>query len=345
MSLHGIKRQRIVIFTPWFYPHIGGVETVTDLLAYGLSQRNEVVVVTSYPSGGLERNWPFSVVRRASWREKWRVVRSADVILMFGSSLRFIGFPLLARKPVVVNHYTWFPWRQRPLICALQWLACLLVTNVAPSRVIAQNIGLRTRVMPNPFDDSTFRAYADTVRTHDLVFLGRLVSEKGVDILLNALASLRTQGLRLGLTVIGKGDAAEVLRCLSCRLGLVDQVRWTGPLSGESLAKELARHRIMVVPSRWREPFGIVALEGLASGCRLVVADNGGLIEAAGPQAVPFSAGDPVALANAIRHVLSTDHQLDQIVLKQHLARFSAENVTIEYESLFHSLTGQNSSC
>jgi glycosyltransferase involved in cell wall biosynthesis len=257
---------------------------------------------------------------------------------MFIPSLRFIGLPLLARKPIVVNHYTWFPWRQRPLICALQKLVCRLVTNVAPSQMLAQEIGVPARMMPNPFDSSMFRARTDAPRTHDLVFLGRVVEEKGADILLNALAILRDGGLRPRLTVIGKGDATAVLQALSSKLGLADQVRWVGPLSGKPLAQELARHKIMVVPSRWREPFGIVALEGLASGCRLVVADNGGLLEAAGPHGIPFAAGDPVALAGAIRLALTTDAKLGDEAVDKHLARFSVRQVTLEYEQLFSSL-------
>ena len=63
----------------------------------------------------------------------------------------------------------------------------------------------------------------------------------------------------------------------------------------------MARAAIVVVPSRWQEPFGLVALEALASGAALICADRGGLREVAGDAAVYVDPDDPAALAAAIR--------------------------------------------
>jgi UDP-glucose:(glucosyl)LPS alpha-1,2-glucosyltransferase len=62
----------------------------------------------------------------------------------------------------------------------------------------------------------------------------------------------------------------------------------------------MARAAIVVVPSRWQEPFGLVALEALASGAALICADRGGMREVAGDAAIYVDPDDPAALAAAM---------------------------------------------
>ena len=90
------------------------------------------------------------------------------------------------------------------------------------------------------------------------------------------------------------------------------------------------RHRVMVVPSIWEEPFGIVALEGLACGCEVVIARSGGLPEATGPFGVTFKRGDPVDLANVINFVLTHKIQADKVAVRAHLRNFTVESTTTE---------------
>ena len=331
--------MRILIFSPWFPPSFGGVETVVQLLAAGLSLEHVVTVATTFPSNEPEAERPYTVLRRARLGELLRAVRAADVVLMFSASLRFIGLPLLLRKPLAVNHYTWPTWDTRPLITALQWIARLGAIDVAPSEAVACTYGRRTRVLPNPFDDHVFREHAKGPRDRDLVFLGRLVEEKGVDLLLDALIFLRNSGRTPSLTLIGDGPAAPGLKARSEALGIAAQIHFAGVKSGSELAGELGRHRVMVVPSRWREPFGIVALEGLASGCRLVIADDGGLPEAAGPTGILFARGDASSLAKAIAKALNADDTFcDSAAIERHLDRYSIHKVACAYTDFFRQM-------
>ena len=64
---------------------------------------------------------------------------------------------------------------------------------------------------------------------------------------------------------------------------------------------------MLAVPSRWREPFGIVALEGIACGCVVVASEGGGLAEAVGPCGLTFANGDTAALAAQLGRVLGDD--------------------------------------
>ncbi len=330
--------MNILIFTPFFAPRVGGVETVSQLLAAALNVRHQVSLVTTTPGPAVDPG--FQVLRGPSLAAITRLCRRADAILSFGPSLRFIPIPLLLGKPLVINHYTWFAPDREP-ITTIQRALCRLrrVTNLAPSRMLAEEIDLNARYMPNPFDLDLFLCTRSETRNRDVVFLGRLVREKGVDVLLRALGRLQQRHQRLHLTVIGEGPDEARLRSLAHQLGVAGQVEWAGRLQGEALALALSSHRIMAVPSVWREPFGVVALEGLASGCRLLVSDNGGLIEAAGPSARHFAAGDDAALADALEASIATPATADQTAgADDHLASFRADRVATQYETLFRHL-------
>ena len=96
----------------------------------------------------------------------------------------------------------------------------------------------------------------------------------------------------------------------------------------------------MIVPSRWAEPFGIVALEGIATGCALVASSGGGLPDAVGPCGLLFPNGDAAALALALKKVLSDEGCRHQIIEAGpvHLENFTPGHVASLYLSLFESL-------
>src|SRR5690606_36216333 len=122
-----------------------------------------------------------------------------------------------------------------------------------------------------------FKIYPDEPRTFDFVFVGRLVSQKGCEMLIDACAQLTVP---FTLNIIGNGVEAEKLMEKVLTLGLEKQIRFLGRMDGEPLAKMLNRHKVMIVPSMDVEGFGIVVLEGLACGCKLIVSNAGGLTEA-----------------------------------------------------------------
>lgn len=323
----------VLVFTPWFHPHLGGVETTVDLLARELAATGyAVTVLTPYPSGEPESRQPFRLLRRPGPVDAWRAVRAADIVLMFGPSLRFLWLPLAQRKSVVINHFTWIGWRPRPAITAAQRLLARAACNVAPSMDLARHVG--GSVMPNPFDDAVFHEYDDVRRDGDLVFLGRLKEDKGLGVLLDALRLLRDAGEERKLCVIGTGPDGPALKSRATQLGIGDAVQWRGAMQGEPLARELARHRTLVAPSLCREAFGIVVLEGLACGCAIVCSDHGGLPEAAGGLGVTCPAGDPAALVAALQRARAAT-PADRAAREAHLAQYRPAAVARRYIDLF----------
>ncbi|WP_338817989.1 D-inositol-3-phosphate glycosyltransferase [Moorella thermoacetica] len=111
-----------------------------------------------------------------------------------------------------------------------------------------------------------------------ILFVGRLVVEKGVQVLLAALARLKRLYPGARLIVAGAGPYAGELQTMANNLGLADRVEFTGFVSEEVRNRLLARSRVAVFPSLY-EPFGIVALEAMAAGIPVIVSRTGGLAE------------------------------------------------------------------
>jgi len=129
---------------------------------------------------------------------------------------------------------------------------------------------------------------------------------------------------------------------MSNKLGLSGQIRFTGTLQGQPLADLLNRHRIMVVPSRYEEPFGIVALEGLACGCVPVVSERGGLVDAIIGHGYTFPNGDATTLAQVLAEILQApDVALSRLAnVQTHLDRCSSHRVAKQYLDIFQQKIG-----
>lgn len=149
-----------------------------------------------------------------------------------------------------------------------------------------------------------------------LVFCGRLVYEKGVHDLLAALPRLRRRHPGLRLVIAGDGPHRSELQAQARRRRLGRSVVWAGFRTRDELAALVAAADCVVVPSIY-EPFGMVALEGMAAGTPVIASDTGGLREIVvdGVTGVRFTPGNVSGLANAVSGVLTDE------VLSRRLAR------------------------
>jgi glycosyltransferase involved in cell wall biosynthesis len=202
--------------------------------------------------------------------------------------------------------------------------------NIYISEAIAKHVGHQGTVLGNPYDHLTFKLHAEVTRDRDIVFLGRLVSDKGCDLLVDALRLLKSKGVQPTTTIIGDGPERQVLEQQVLEADLQTQICFVGKMSGDLLAKELNRHRVMAIPSRWNEPFGIVALEGMACGCFPVVSSGGGLPEATGRHGVIFENCDASGLAKAIQSAIdATSNGVPDY--SSHLENYKAHTVARRY--------------
>lgn len=325
--------MRILFSSYAFAPSTGGIETVSALLAEEFAAAgHEVELITETPGPNEQRD--YHVTRQPSLPQLLRLLRWSDVVFQNNITLRSLLPALLFRKPTLVVHQTWLRNVHGQIDWAPRLKRTLLdrLTNVSISQAVAADIEHASVVVSNPYRDDLFRELPDVARDKAFVFVGRLVSDKGVDLLLRALAQLRDHSL----TIIGDGPELDNLRTLTRELCLSERVTFAGQKSGIDLVRALNEHRVMVVPSRWAEPFGIVALEGIACGCAVVGSADGGLPEAIGPCGITFPNGDVEGLAAALRRILAESGMLASLRenAAAHLARHRAQSIASQYLEL-----------
>lgn len=309
-----------------FFPSTGGIETASNLLAREfVALRHEVRVVTQTEGNG---DFPFAVIRRPGPLELFRQVRWCDLFLQNNISLRTLWPLLFVRRPLFVAHQTWITnpdssvgWQHH-----LKRFVLRNATSLAISRAVAEQLPGPSIQVGNPYDDKVFKNVPPDSRTRELIFVGRLVSDKGANLLLEAMALLESKPR---LTIAGDGPERATLEKQTAELELQSRVEFIGSQTSEQLARLLRQHQILVVPSRWREPFGIVALEGIACGCVVVGSAEGGLAEAIGPCGLTFPNGDAQALSNALSRLLEDPAECDYLRQNAaaHLARFTPRHV------------------
>ncbi|NTV64767.1 MAG: glycosyltransferase family 4 protein, partial [Oscillochloris sp.] len=135
-------------------------------------------------------------------------------------------------------------------------------------------------------------------------YVGRIVAEKGLQVLLDAWPQISRAHARL--LVAGTGGYLDALQNQALTAGLAEQVCFAGFMSDDERDKIYRVADVAVFPSLY-EPFGIVALEASAAGCPLVVSDAGGLAEVVrhGETGLIAPAGDAAALAAAVLECLN----------------------------------------
>jgi glycosyltransferase involved in cell wall biosynthesis len=135
-----------------------------------------------------------------------------------------------------------------------------------------------------------------------VVFAGRIVTPKGVAVLIRAARSVDAE-----FVVCGDGWQLEAMRKLARKLGVQERVRFTGWLAPSELARELAEASVVAMPSLWPEPFGLVGIEAHAAGRPVIASATGGVADwlQDGVSGLLVKPGDPRALAGALDRLLA----------------------------------------
>ncbi|MGQ9558274.1 MAG: 1,4-alpha-glucan branching protein domain-containing protein [Desulfurispora sp.] len=190
------------------------------------------------------------------------------------------------------------------VICCSAYMA----TEVAELFQIGRD---RIEVIPNGVNvasvqlDEKLRGEVERVPGR-LVFLGRLVPEKGAQVLIQALALLKSGFPHVHLLLAGRGPYEQALKELVTQCQVADRVEFVGFVNDLGRNILLASAQVAVFPSLY-EPFGIVALEAMAAGVPVVIADTGGLAEIVqhGVDGYKVPPGDARLLARYIGELLN----------------------------------------
>ncbi|MGB4564768.1 MAG: glycosyltransferase family 4 protein [Dethiobacteria bacterium] len=234
----------------------------------------------------------------------------------------------------------WLTYESWRVICCSQYMREELerVFQLPGDKIRVIYNGIRPQAFQVSGKDPAVRDRYAAPGEKILFFIGRLVREKGVQVLLEALPLLRDR-FPVRLVVAGKGPYEEELHRLARQLGVDGQVAFAGFVDDYTRNQLYAQAEVAVFPSLY-EPFGLVALEAMAAGTPVVVGNCGGFMETVqqGVNGLRAAVGDPVDLARQISLLLE-DRELAAKIARRALAdvaeKFSWTILARQTEALY----------
>jgi glycosyltransferase involved in cell wall biosynthesis len=174
----------------------------------------------------------------------------------------------------------WLTYEAWKVICCSRYMVdeVYRVFNLPGDKVVHIDNGVRPERFKNRPVPDNFKSRFALPHERIIYYVGRLVREKGVQVLIEAASKILAGCPDAKFVIAGTGPFEVFLRNQARDMGLGDKIMFTGYLSDEDRDLLYQIADAAVFPSLY-EPFGIVALEAMASGTPLVVSDSGGLAE------------------------------------------------------------------
>lgn len=383
---------RLLIYSHFFAPSTGGVETVVLALAKGLVELPapfDVTVVTQTPAGDFQdETLPHRIVRNPALITLWKLIQEADLVHIAGTALPPMILSLLTGKPTVVEHHGFqsicptgqlllepentpcpghfmagrhrFCLRCQPksapftslrlwLLTFLRRRLCQQVSlNLVPTHWLGGLIQLpRTEAVPHGVSvTSSVREKASIKPANPkIVFIGRLVITKGVQILLEAARRLQEQQHTFDLVIVGDGPERGTLEKFCKDHQLTSLVSFLGEVPQASLDEVFSHARAVVVPSLGGEVFGMVIAENMARRLPLVASDLGAFIEVMGDAGISFKTGDATDLAAKLAPLLKQQDLADKLAdtaLQRAKQCFTQAEMINGHARIYHRMLGSS---
>lgn len=338
--MENFKEKPNILFISFaFYPQIGGIEVNSDILtAYFHKKGYPIKVVTRVKEDG-EREFPFPVLRNPGFGKLLALHKWADVVFENNISLRLSWHRIFYRSISIIT-INGRVSREDGSISVRDRIKRMAFEKA--SEVIAVSGAMRDVFFPratvigNPYRNEIFKDLNRNRPQLSFVFLGRIVSEKGVHIAIEAIEKLTEYALHYDvkptLRIIGDGPEMDKLTGLVRQKHLQNQISFEGRKEGDALVESLNACKYLLVPSA-NEGFGNVAIEGMACGCLPFVSDCGGLPEAIGDAGIKFKTFSTDALVSAIIEVLKNpDIEASyRSKMETHLAQHQPDKVAQKY--------------
>jgi glycosyltransferase involved in cell wall biosynthesis len=387
--------MKVVIFSTYFLPVVGGVQTYVKLLAQGLTQfanahggeTIEVTVVTETSGSAAEDSrFPYRIVRKPRRKELWRLIRDCDVLHLAGPSLLPMALAWWMHRPFTIEQHGYqaicpngllflqpqksvcpgyFRERryQRCIKCRSAeiglaaslrsllltfprlWLSNRAAANIAITDHVDKRLRLnRSCTIYYGVEDSPTGEIGSAPPCPEIAspikiaYVGRLVAEKGLPLLLRAARQIKDDGLSFRLFFIGDGPERKPLADLATQLHVEDCVTFAGGLRDKDLAQAVRDVSIVVMPSIWEETAGLSAIEQMMRGGAVVAADIGGLSEVVGEAGLKFPPHDWEGLAACIRELAGSSQvraRLGAMAQRRAREKFSIDRMIREHAQVF----------
>lgn len=235
-------------------------------------------------------------------REPW--TRGAMAAFAAARGMR-VPFTLHVASPLAPPLGAWTRWRTGRLLGAVSGL---VGSSTAALTAWRRSIDAtaRTAVIADQPTIVPPRSPAAPRDGLHLAFVGRLIPERGCDLLLRALVNVHGPWT---LSIAGSGPSQEELEALAARLGIAARVRWLGGLPAEALEHAWRDVDVAVLPARstptWQEPNGLMLRDAMAREVAVIATRSGALTDVLGPELPLIAEEDPAALAAVLQSWLA----------------------------------------
>jgi glycogen(starch) synthase len=365
--------MRILCTTPLYWPYIGGLEAAVMTLLAELRERGHVAcVVTSHDALALpdEEEHDGVAIHRLPLRS---ALTTRDPMALLGSQRRATAIRRTFAPDVVhINlpdpgaavHLRAASAHAAPLVVTVHtsillgdggsdslfgtllrmadWVTAPSMAVLRPLRAALPSLDERSTVVSYGLPPAAgITAPPDPPR---ILCVGRLIAEKGIDLAVAAFGSLASRFPTVRLVIAGDGPERGRLEGQARDLGLADRVDFLGWVSPDRMPSVIAGASVVVVPSRWQEAFGLVAIETAWQGRPIVAARVGGLPEPVVDGATGFIVDpeDSAAIARAVATLLedsSLAARMGSAARARAESQYGVMRYADEYEQLYEQLT------
>lgn len=302
-------KTKIILYSHYFWPSMGGVETFNLQLLDELKNHYNISVITKTLINDdiTDDKFEFNIDRKTKLSIKNRP--DVDLIIISGYSIKMIIYSWIWKIPSIVIHHGdiincsngtglhqnnlcnhrkikcfKYDLREFGIIKSLKMQANLFIKklisklpskHVFVSKWVKDITKLNGEVIYNCFDKS-FIENDSIKKENQIIFAGRLTKIKGCEFLIDAYFKAN---ISMQLIICGEGEEKNKLLKKVEELSLEDKIIFKGALSKETLSKEMQRSKFCVIPTIIEESFGLVAIESAASNCIVIGSGRGGLLE------------------------------------------------------------------
>lgn len=366
--------MRILYWTQHYWPHIGGVEVLAAEVVPELRRRGfEVTVVTSHGNQDLPdeevhegvaiHRFPF--LQALHSRDVEAIVacckRLSDLKRRLQVDLVHINFSdpsvffhlkteAVDRRPLLLSVHLAVPTEDvalqsllRETLTRADWVTATSSAIAADLATLMPAVAAKCSVIYGVARASSIVPLPLPWTPPVLLCVGRVVSEKGFDLAIDAFAAVRQSSPATRLLIAGDGTERTALEARARERGIVDGVDFLGWVSPQDIPTLINRATVVLMPSRWREAFGQVALQAAQMARPVVAANVGGLPEIVQHEqtGLLFERNDADGLAAATLQLLRNPdaaHQMGQRARRFVTERFSWDGQVDRLEAMYRQL-------
>jgi glycosyltransferase involved in cell wall biosynthesis len=232
-----------------------------------------------------------------------------------------------------------------------RWMCQMAARNIAVTGHVSNRIALpRTTVVYHGIAESSQPASNEGAERAgeplNIGYVGRLVTEKGLPVLLDAAKRLDDAGLKFHLTFVGDGPERGNLESSARLLGFRNPVKFLGELHGDELDSAVRSLQVVVTPSQCEETAGLAAIEHMFRGGAVVVSDIGGLGEVVADAGLKFTPGNSEDLYESLRQLIESPSLRTSLGLAARaraVQSFGRDSMINGHVAVYRSLMPENS--